>query len=157
MSSIEERLVRDIAAVTGGVLVTEPDLKDAREELDERIDSRRQHDRRRAVIAAAAAAIVIIVVGVAAFLSAAATTGRHRPCQPGPTTSDPRGGLPHRERTDPRPAPRESGGVDNGTMVMRFSPPDVISFDNGGQLFARPGRPRHVRDPRRPDHGHRGR
>ena len=44
MSSIEERLARDIAAVTGGVVVTESDLRDARDAVDERIDSRRQRD-----------------------------------------------------------------------------------------------------------------
>ena len=44
MSTIEERLARDIAAVTGGVVVTESDLRDARDAVDERIDSRRQRD-----------------------------------------------------------------------------------------------------------------
>ena len=137
MSSIEERLVRDIAAVTGGVLVTEPDLKDAREELHERLGSRRQHDRRRAVIAAAAAVIVLIVVGVAAFLSADGDDRTAPPVHPGPTTSDPQADF----LTGSAPTPDLLRGVwrlDNGTMAMRFSPPDVISFDNGGQLFGDP-------------------
>ena len=47
MSSIEERFARDIAAVTQGVVVTESDLRDARNAVDERIDSKRQRDRRR--------------------------------------------------------------------------------------------------------------
>ena len=58
MSSIEERLARDIAAVTGGVVVTESDLRDARDAVDERIESRRQRDR-RTVLAAAAAAVLV--------------------------------------------------------------------------------------------------
>ena len=65
MSTIEERLSRDIEAVTGGVVVTESDLRDARAEVDERIESRRQRNRRRGVAAAAAAAAV--VVGVAGW------------------------------------------------------------------------------------------
>ena len=64
MSSIEERLARDIAAVTKGVVVTESDLRDARDAVDERIDSQRQRDRRRIVVAAAAAAVVIPVLGI---------------------------------------------------------------------------------------------
>jgi hypothetical protein len=34
MSTIEERLARDIAAVTGGVVVTDSDVRDARDVLD---------------------------------------------------------------------------------------------------------------------------
>ena len=65
MSSIEERLARDIAAVTGGVVVTESDLKDAREAVDERIDSS-QRRRRRLALGAAVAAVVVPIVAVTA-------------------------------------------------------------------------------------------
>ena len=41
MSSIEERLERDISAVTKGVVVTERDLLDARDAIDERVDTGR--------------------------------------------------------------------------------------------------------------------
>ena len=67
MSSIEERLARDIAAVTGGVVVTESDLRNAREAVDERIDIEQQRNRRRPWDAVAAAAVVIPILGFAAF------------------------------------------------------------------------------------------
>jgi hypothetical protein len=57
MSTIEERLARDIAAVTGEVVVTESHLREAREEVDERIGNRRRRDRSVVVAAAAAAAV----------------------------------------------------------------------------------------------------
>ena len=66
MSSMEERLARDIAAVTEGVVMTESDQRDAREAVVERIEGRRQRDRRRTVGAAAAAAILLPVMGIVA-------------------------------------------------------------------------------------------
>ena len=65
MSTIEERLSRDIEAVTGEIVVTESDLRDARADVEDRIEGERQRDRRRGVVAAAAAAAV--VVGVATW------------------------------------------------------------------------------------------
>ena len=65
MSSIEERLARDIAAVTGGVVVTESDLRNAREAIDDRIDSGHQR-RRNGIVAAAAAAVLVVALGVTA-------------------------------------------------------------------------------------------
>jgi hypothetical protein len=61
MSSVEERLARDIAAVTGRIVMTEPDLREAREEVDRRIDGQRQRDRRRVVLVATAAATAAVV------------------------------------------------------------------------------------------------
>jgi hypothetical protein len=54
MSTIEERLARDIAAVMGGVVVTESDLRNAREAVEDRIEGRRKRGRRRTVAAVAA-------------------------------------------------------------------------------------------------------
>ena len=67
MSSIEERLAADIAAVTRAVVMTESDLREARDSVDQRIDNRQQVNRRRTVVAAAAAAVVIPILGVAAL------------------------------------------------------------------------------------------
>lgn len=94
MSSIEERLFRDIAAVTGGVVVTESNLRHAREAVDERIDSQRQRNRRRALVAAAAAAVVIPIVGVVAFqaLDSGGKTGQ--PVSPVPTSPSADGAAP---------------------------------------------------------------
>jgi hypothetical protein len=86
MSSIEERLARDIAAVTGGVVVTESDVWDAREEVDERIDSRRRRGRRNKVLTSVAvAAAVVAVVGGVAVLDRDDTGGGPQPAEPPPT------------------------------------------------------------------------
>jgi hypothetical protein len=138
MSSIEERLAGDIAAVTGGVVVTESDLRDARDAVVERIDSRRQGNRRRTVIAIAAAAVLIFVVGVAAFLTLDGDRETAPPANPRPTTSDPEADF----LTGSAPTPDLLQGVwrlDNGGVQMRFSAPNVISFDTGGRLFHNPG------------------
>lgn len=136
MSSIEERRTRDIAAVTGGVVVTDSDLRNARDAVDERIDSRR--DRRRTVIAAAAAAVLILILGVAAFQTLGGDAETAPPANPGPTTSDPEADF----LTGRAPTPDLLQGVwrvDNGTVAMRFSPPNLVSFDDGGRLFHNPG------------------
>ena len=135
--SIEERLARDIAAVTGGVVVTESDLRNARDTVVERIDSRRQGTRRRTVIAVAAAAVLIFVVGVAAFLSIDGDRETAPPANPRPTTSDPEAHF----LTGSAPTSDLLQGVwrlDNGGVQMRFSAPNVVSFDNGGRLFHNP-------------------
>ena len=138
MSSIEERLTRDIAAVTGGVVVTESDLRDARDAVVERIDSRRQGSRRRTVIAVAAAAVLIFVVGVAAFLTLDGDRETAPPAKPRPTTSNPEADF----LIGSAPTPDLLQGVwrlDNGGVHMRFSAPNVISFDTAGRLFHNPG------------------
>lgn len=137
-SSIEERLARDIAAVTGGVVVTESDLRDARGAVDERIDSRRQRDRRRTVIAVAAATVLIFIVGVTAFLTLGGDRETAPPANPRPTTSDPEAEF----LTGRAPSPDLLQGVwrlDNGGVQMRFAAPNVISFDTAGRLFHNPG------------------
>jgi len=138
MSSIEERLARDIAAVTGGVVVTESDLRNAREAIDESIDSGRQRDHRRNAIEAAAAAVLILVLGVTAFLTRDGDDETAPPANPGPTTSDPHDGF----LSGRAPTPDLIQGVwrlDNGGVLMRFAPPNLISFDYEGRLFHNPG------------------
>ena len=137
MSSIEERLTREIAAVTGGVDVTESDLRNARDAIVERIDSRRQGTRRRTVIAVAAAAVLIFVVGVAAFLTLDGDRETAPPANPSPTTSDPEADF----LTGGAPTPDLLQGVwrlDNGGVQMRFSAPNGISFDTSGRLYGDP-------------------
>lgn len=132
MSTIEELLCRDIAAVEEGVVVTESDLVHAREALDEEIESRR--GRRRTLAAVAVAAVALPVLGVAAAL----TTGDdEEPVSPANTAPDTRSfwlvGDP--------PTPELLEGlwrVDNGTLLVRFSAPDVVTFDDGGTLYGDP-------------------
>ncbi|HSV40309.1 MAG TPA: hypothetical protein VLI04_16225 [Nocardioidaceae bacterium] len=66
MSSIEERLQRDIAAVTRAVVVSDSDLRDARDSVEDRIDSRQRRNGRRTAMAVAAA-VIIPIVGVVAL------------------------------------------------------------------------------------------
>ncbi|MDQ1599620.1 MAG: hypothetical protein QOD68_1094, partial [Actinomycetota bacterium] len=56
---------------------------------------------------------------------------------PRPTTNDPQAAF----LTGGAPTPELLQGVwrlENGGMQMRFSAPDVVSFDNGGRLFHNP-------------------
>jgi hypothetical protein len=138
MSTIEERLARDIAAVTGGVVVTESDLKDARDVVEGGVERRRQRDRRRLAVAAVAA-IVIPAVGFVAFQALGGDDKSAPPVNPGPTAhADPYAGF----LAGSAPTPELLEGVwrvDNGTTVLRFSRPDLISIDSDGRLFADPG------------------
>ncbi len=136
MSSIEERLARDIAEVTGGVVVTESDLRSAREGVDERITSRRQRDRRRILAVAAAAGVVIPILGIAAFQTLRGEETAP-PVSPVPTSPNPDDAF----LTGSAPTPDLLQGVwrvDNGTLLARFSPPNLLFFDNGGRLFDNP-------------------
>jgi hypothetical protein len=136
--SIEELLARDIAAVTGGVVVTESDLRNAHDTVVERIESQRQWSRRRTVIAAAAAAVLILVVGIAAYEVRGGDRQSAPPANPSPAPSDPQADF----LTGSAPTPDLLQGIwrlDNGTVQMRFSAPDVISIDDGGRLFDNPG------------------
>lgn len=139
MSSIEERLARDIAAVIGGVVVTESDLRDARDALDERVAGRRHWDRRRTVVAAAAAAVLILILGVTAFLTLGGDDKAVPPAGPAPTPST----DSHAEfLSGSAPTSDLLDGVwrlDNGGVLMRFAAPDLVSFDRSGRLFEAPG------------------
>lgn len=138
MSSIEERLVRDIAEVTGGVVVTESDLTVARRAIDERVDNRRPPTRRLSVIVTAAAAMVVLVLGVVALQSLGGDERSAPPADPGPSASE----DSHADfLIGSAPTPDLLRGIwrlDNGGVLMRFAPPDLVSFDRGGRLFEGP-------------------
>jgi hypothetical protein len=146
MSSIEERLARDIAAVTGGVVVTESDLKDAREAVDERIDSS-QRRRRRLALGAAVAAVVVPIVAVTAVGvlgdPESATPVSPVPTDPVPTNPD--AADPDTAEaflTGSAPTPALLQGVwrrdDEVNLLVRFSSPNLIWFDGTGLLFKNP-------------------
>ena len=137
--SIEERLAADIAAVTGGVVVTESDLRDAREAVDERFDSQRQRDRRRIVVAAAAAAVLIPALGFAALQTLGGDDKTAPPpADPAPTSStDPEGDF----LTGSAPTPELIQGVwrvDEGTLLLKFTADGAIQFDDSGLLYSNP-------------------
>ncbi len=136
MSSIEERLARDIAAVAGGVVVTESDLRDAHNAVDERIDSRRQRNRRRTVVAAAAAAVLIPAMAFASFQVLGSNDETAPPANPGPTDAvDPDAGF----LTGSAPTPELLEGVwrvDNGTSTLLFRNDGTVLLDGRGKLYA---------------------
>jgi hypothetical protein len=135
MSTIEERLIADIAAVTRGVDMTESDLRDARNTLDDRIESARQHGRRRTGMVAAAAVVAAAVVGVTAFQL---LDGDDKTAPPAtPPTTDPDASF----LTGEPPTVELLEGLwrlDNGEVMVRFSPDGSVSFDENGTMFSDP-------------------
>ena len=136
MSTVEELLARDIAAVTGGIVVTDSELLDARKALDERIHGRRGPGRLGTAIAAAAVVVVLGAAGVVAFL----TTGDDKP-------SSQLGNSPEEDDPDAAylvgdaPTPERLAGVwrlDNGKVSVRITREGAVSFDEKGTLFSRP-------------------
>ena len=141
MSTIQERLARDIAAVTGGVVVTDSDLREAREAVDMLIVGQRQRDRRRTLAATAAAAVVLPILGFAAFQTWGGEDADSAPppANPAPSPSvDINGDFLKGDA----PTPELLQGlwrVDNGNLLLRFSSPDKVAFDSVGQIFRDPG------------------
>jgi hypothetical protein len=137
MSSIEERLARDIAAVTGGVVVTDSDLREARKAVDERIDSKRRRDRLRTVAVAAAAAVVLVGAGVTAYLTLGDDDGTVLPAGPEPSVSNSDADY----LTGSSPTPDLVDGlwrVDNGEIMLKFAKNGTVRFDDRGTLFSHP-------------------
>lgn len=135
MSSIEERLVRDIEAVTGGVVMTDSDLREARDAVDDRLESRRQRNRRRTLAAGAAAAVLIPILGVTAFQTLGSDDQT----------------APPADRTSPDPlesflvgeAPTAQGveglwRVDNDTRLVLFGADGSVRFEAEGQVYSHP-------------------
>jgi len=141
MSSIEERLARDIADVTKGVIVTQPELLEARSALDGRIDGTRRRDRRRTVVAIAAATVVVAGAGFIGFqaLSGDGESETEVLSGPTPTTVD----DPYADWfTGADPTPRLIDGFwreDNGGMSMMFSEDGTVQFDETGAVYSNPG------------------
>lgn len=141
MSTIEERLSRDIEAVTGGVVVTESDLREARKELEERVEGRRQRDRRRGIGAVAVAASVVVGVATWQGLSGDDATPSPAPAAPSPSVLSDEdatfltGEAPTRELLE---------GVwrlDNPTsskLVVLFTADGAIAYDDTGELTTNP-------------------
>src|SRR3954454_11558541 len=136
MSSIEERLTRDVADVAGNVVVTDSDLQEARADLNERIDSRRRRDR-RLLVAAAAAAAVLVAGGVTALLEIVDDKGTARPAGPPSAIVDSdaewlAGNLPTSQLL------QGVWRLDNGDITLQFEPNGKVRFTEHGSLFAHP-------------------
>ena len=136
MTTIEERLARDIAAVEGGVVVTESDLWKAREEVDVLIVERRRRTGRRTAAGAVAAAAVLAVAGIVAFETQGDDT-RTTPSGPGPSTSERDAAF----LTGKAPTPELIEGVwrlNDGRSLILFRADGTLRIDQHGTLFSQP-------------------
>lgn len=143
MSTIEERLARDIAAVTGGVVVTESDMKEARDAVADRVEIGRERTRRRTVAGLIAAAVLIPIVGVA--ISRAQDADRSAPeigpAQPGQSQPDTVQSGADQWLAGDAPTADLVQGVwreDNGTVSIRFTASGAVSSDINGRVFGAP-------------------
>jgi hypothetical protein len=138
VSTIEERLSRDIEAVTGGIIVTDSELRDAREAVEDRIEGGRQRDRRRGLVVAAAAAAV--VVGVATWQGLSGDDASPSPAPPGPSTA----ALSDEEQeflTGDALTTENLPGVwrlDNSRWLFMFTADGGFRYDETGRLSAHP-------------------
>lgn len=135
MSSIEQQLVWDIAAVTEGVVVTDSDLREARHDIEERIAIRRRRERRR-TYAAVAAAAVLVAGGITAFLTLGDDDGKAQPAGHH-TIIDPDADL----LTGTAPTVQLIQGVwrlDNGDLMVQFGANGTVHLDGHGTLFGNP-------------------
>jgi hypothetical protein len=143
VSTIEERLSRDIEAVTGGIVVTDSELQDARVAVEDRIEGGRRRDLRRGLVAAAAVAAV--VVGVATWQGFRSDDATPSPAEPVPTpTLSPLEGADETFLAGDSPTPQLLRGVwrlDNPTesrMLVMFAADGGIRYDDTGRLFDDP-------------------
>lgn len=122
MSSIEERLARDIEAVTGGVVVTQADVEQARERVEDRIERTGRDRRRWVALAAAAAAAAVVGAGTVALTSG--PDPEQTPAGPGP------------EKVDALSDGSVQGvwRVDNGVTLVRFGSDGSVAIDTRGQI-----------------------
>jgi hypothetical protein len=138
VSTIEERLSRDIEAVTGGIVVTDSELRDARVAVEDRIEGGRQRDRRRGLVVAAAAAAV--VVGVATWQGLSGDDASPSPAPPGPSTA----ALSDEEQeflTGEALTAENLPGVwrlDNSRWLFMFTADGDFRYDETGRLSAHP-------------------
>ena len=137
MSSIEERFARDIAAVTGGVVVTESELLEARKAVTDRIEGRRQHRRLRNLAVAAAAAVLVGAVGATAFLTLGGDDDPSGFAERSPGLSD----AEVQYLSGSAPTAQLLAGVwrlDNGQTQLRFGENGTVQLDDRGRLFSAP-------------------
>lgn len=135
MSSIAEQLARDIAAATGGVVVSETDLREARNAVHERIKSSRRRGRIRNV--AAAAAVVLAGVGVTALVTLDRNDKVAQVAGPDTAVNPLYAGY----LTGSAPTAQLLEGVwrlDNGGTTVRFDSSGTVRFDDHGALFSDP-------------------
>jgi hypothetical protein len=133
--SIEEQLQRDIAAVTGGVVVTDSDLREARDAVEGRVDETRRRNR-LVTAGAAAAAVVIPLAGFAVFQ--VLDEDEVGPAEPAPAVPSP-SGAEFLTGSDPTGEDVEGlWRVDNSTMLIMFDADGTMQYDDAGSVYSSP-------------------
>jgi hypothetical protein len=134
MSDIQERLERDIQAVTGAVSVSESDLLRARDAIRERVESRPGTDGRRTVAMVAATAIVAAGVGYTAYQAASPDGVEVTPASQGEDTdADPVSGTQLTLENL-----KGFWRVDNGITMVWFKSNGVIQISDQGSVISDP-------------------
>jgi hypothetical protein len=134
--SIEERLSRDIAAVTGGVIVTDSDLREARAAIEDRIESDEQSGRNRTFLAAATAAVVVGALGFTAFQALSENDATVTPAGGGESVDAYEDFL-----KGEAPTYENLNGfwrVDNGNAMVQFQQDGTIHFSDKGAVISDP-------------------
>jgi hypothetical protein len=136
VTSIEQQLAADVAALAGGVVVTDSDLAEARQAVQERIRGQRRRSFRGGPALAAAAAVVVLAAGGVAGYQVLDEDDSAGPA--GPTTQkDPdadylTGSAPTRELLE------GVWRVDNDRGTLVFDDAGTVRFDRRGGLFTDP-------------------
>jgi hypothetical protein len=121
--------------VTGGVVVTDSDLRDARAAIEDRIESDEQSGRNRTFLAAAAAAVVVGALGFTAF-QALSEDDATMPAGPAPTVDVYadflKGEAPTYENLN------GFWRVDNGNLMVRFQQDGTVQFSDQGAIISDP-------------------
>jgi hypothetical protein len=139
VSSVEEQLVQEIAAVTREIVVTDAELLEARQELSKRIDTDRRWSRVLLAAGLAAAAAVIAVAGVIAVETLGGADARPQPLN---TPSAPSVSKQDADWLigDPPTTASLNGvwRVDDDAVLMRFSEDGRVWFSDRGRLYGHP-------------------
>lgn len=130
MSSIEERLARDIEAVTGGVVVTQSDIEQAKVQVEDRIERTGRGRRRRTALAiSAAAAVAAGAVGVVVV------TDPWGEADPAPAGSGPDQSDTSLDGEAPTSESLQGvWRVDNGVTLVSFTGEGEVGMDTRGQI-----------------------
>ena len=138
MNSIEERLAQDIEAVTRGVVVTDSELREAWTAVDDRIVRGTEQDRRRPASVAAAAAVLALVLGLATYLTIGDDGQKAAPAGPGPSPSADANADFLAGEAPTSESLRGVWRLDDGGLMLRFAPPDLVTWDRRGRLLEDP-------------------
>ena len=141
MNDIEQLLIRDIAAVSKEIEMTDADLRTARATIEERVAYDGGPSRR--LLATAAAAAAVLVVGVVTWQAIPGGDSSPTPApQPSPTEGiSQQSELNEQFLTGTLPTPEVLVGVwrqDGQNLLMSVTADGRIRFDAAGRLFSDP-------------------